>query len=123
MSMRSTLLNNYGTFAIDQTIDSRYEVIEEVSKYLDQIQYINDEGIAELTATLNEALDFTGITVVTGTVPDWNAETKVLTVPVEKGDKGDPGLDGVDGTNGLTPQVEFSYNSTTGNLEYEVTYT
>lgn len=122
MSMRSTLLNNYGTFAIDQKIDSRYEVIEAVSKYLDQIQYISDTGISELTATLNEALDFTGITVVTGDTPSWDAETKVLTIPVEKGDKGDAGQDGADGADGLTPQIEFSYDSTTGNLEYEVTY-
>ena len=122
MSMRSTLLNNYGTFAIDQKIDSRYEVVEAVSEHLDAIQYIADNGIDELVATLNEALDFTGITVVTGTPASWDAVNKILTVPTEKGDKGDPGVDGVDGQDGLTPQVVFSYNSSTGNLEYEVTY-
>ena len=108
--------------------------------------------MAALTAALNEAKDFTGITVVSGTSASWDAQTKVLTVPTVKGDtgltgatglqgltgltgltgqqgvggaKGNTGLAGaagVNGVNGLTPTVVITYDNATGDLEYEVTY-
>lgn len=109
MSIRSTTLNNYATTAINREVDSRYDVIKEVSKYLDEIQYINDEGITTLVQVLEDAKDFSGIDVETVYVETeaeaeaavaWDANTQTLTVPSLKGDKGDQGIQGEQGLQG-----------------------
>jgi hypothetical protein len=98
MGRRSTSLNNYTGTAITREIDSKYDVIKEVSGYLGSIEAIAQEDIAGLIAALDEAKDFSGITVVSGEIAGWDPVGKVLTVV--KGDDGVDGLDGVDGTDG-----------------------
>jgi len=164
MPRRSTTLNNFSASAITREIGSKYDVIKEVSEYLDDIETLVDADIPGLIAALEAALDFTGITVVTvpeGTPASWDAVTATLYVPTVKGDDGrgvvsvsrtsgdgsagtvdeytieytdgsstvysvQNGRDGIDGTSGvpgkdgLTPIVSFTYDSVTGNLEYEI---
>ena len=136
--------------AIERELDSKYAVVKEVADNIASIEAVAAGDLAALTTALNEAKDFTGITVVSGTTATWNAQNKVLTIPTVKGDtgltgpigltgltgltgpagaqgvggaKGDTGLTGTAGVNGLTPQVAITYDDVTGNLEYEVTYT
>ena len=129
--------------AIERELDSKYAVIKEIADTIASIEAIASGDLAALTAALNEAKDFTGITVVNGTPATWDAQNKVLTVPTVKGDtgltgpigltgpagaqgvggaKGDTGLAGAAGADGLTPIVAITYDDITGNLEYEVTY-
>ena len=133
--------------AIERELDSKYAVVKEVADNIASIEAVAAGDLAALTTALNEAKDFTGITVVSGTTATWDAQNKVLTVPTVKGDtgltgpigltgltgpagaqgvggaKGDTGLAGAAGADGLTPQVAITYDDVTGNLEYEVTYT
>ena len=136
--------------AIERELDSKYAVVKEVADNIASIEAVAAGDLAALKTALNEAKDFTGITVVSGTTATWNAQNKVLTIPTVKGDtgltgpigltgltgltgpagaqgvggaKGDTGLTGTAGVNGLTPQVAITYDDVTGNLEYEVTYT
>ena len=99
MSRRGTSLSNLSGTAIAREIDSKYDVIKEVSNYLVEIEAVATEDLAALTQALNDAKDFTGITVVTGPTASWDAVNKILTVTVEKGDKGDTGATGADGVN------------------------
>ena len=135
--------------AIERELDSKYAAIKEVADNIASIEAVAAGDLAALTTALNEAKDFTGITVVSGTPAAWDAQNKVLTVPTVKGDtgltgpigltgltgltgpagaqgvggaKGDTGLAGAAGADGLTPQVAITYDDVTGNLEYEVTY-
>lgn len=117
MPRRSTSLNNITGTAITREIDSKYDVVKSVSNYLVEIETLANEDIDALIAALNEAKDFTGITVVTGSPASWDAITKVLTVP--QGDTGDTGATGADGEDGLAPVMEFSMDGS-GNLQYEV---
>ena len=150
MPRRMTSLSNIADLAVSREIDSRYDIVKQVAAKLPEIEQIAGENIDGLIISLNEAKDFTGITVVSGTTAAWDAQNKVLTVPTVKGDtgltgpigltgltgltgpagaqgvggaKGDTGLAGAAGADGLTPQVAITYNDITGNLEYEVTYT
>lgn len=136
--------------AIERELDSKYAVVKEVADNIASIEAVAAGDLAALTTALNEAKDFTGITVVSGTTAAWDAQNKVLTVPTVKGDtgltgpigltgltgltgpagaqgvggaKGDTGLAGAAGADGLTPQVAITYDDITGNLEYEVIYT
>lgn len=100
--MRATTLNNRSSTAIDREIDSRYDAVLEVSKHLVAIEELAAADIQSLIDSLNEAQDFTGITVVSGTVANWDAATKVLTVPTVKGDQGEQGVQGIQGPVGPT---------------------
>ena len=82
--MRSTTLLNVGASAIEREIGSKYDVVKAVSEYLIEIEQLATEDIGALIASLNEAKDFTGITVVGGTTAGWDAVNKVLTVPTVK---------------------------------------
>lgn len=99
MSRRGTSLSNLGGTAVAREINSKYDVIKEVSNYLVEIEAVATEDLAALTQALNDAKDFTGITVVMGETPSWDPVGKVLTVTAEKGDKGDTGDAGADGVN------------------------
>ena len=96
--------------AIERELDTKYALIKEIANHLDSIDAVAAGDLDALTAALNEAKDFTGITVVSGTPASWDAVNKILTVPTLKGDTG------------ATPQITMSYNGVTGDLEYEVTY-
>lgn len=139
--IRSSLNNT--SIAIAREIDSKYDVIKAVSEHLEAIETINTTDIAALIVELEAAQDFTGITVVAGSVASWNPETKVITVPTVQGVQGPvgpagptgarglqgvqgytgstgaSGIDGVDGRHGMVPILEFSIDND-GDLAYEV---
>ena len=98
--MRSSTLNNCTASAIYREIGSKYDLVKFVAEHMAAIEEVANDDIDALIAALNEAKDFTGITVVGGTVPGWDAVNKVLTVPTVKGDKGNKGDKGEVGPQG-----------------------
>lgn len=98
--MRASTLNNGTASALYREIGSRYDLVKFVAEHMAAIEEVANEDIDALIAALNEAKDFTGITVVGGTVPSWDAVNKVLTVPTVKGDKGAKGDKGDKGETG-----------------------
>lgn len=105
MGYRGTTLLNNGASIIEREIGSKYDVVKLVSEHLAAIEELAQEDIVGLIDAVNEAKDFTGITVVSGSVASWNPTTKVLAVPTlkgDKGDKGDTGLTGATGAQGVT---------------------
>jgi len=129
--MYASSLNANGLLSKEmRDLESKYDVIKAVKDKLPDIDKINSEDIDGLINSLNDAKDFTGINVVAGDSASFDPDTKTITVPTIKGDTGPQGQagingkDGIDGRNGLdgkTPIIAFSYNATTGDLEYEVT--
>ena len=147
MSRRASSLTNISNLAVSREIDSKYDAVKAVSEKLDDLDLFLATDTDALIAALNQALDFTGITVEAGALANWDAGTKVLTVPTVKGDtgetgatgitgatgpqgltgargangttgaKGDMGTNGIDGKNGLSPVLEF-YVDSEGNLGY-----
>jgi hypothetical protein len=91
---RSSTLNNYTSSAIIEQIDSKYDIVKEVRDNLDMIRAVSEtdytEAIAraeelileieDLTAALEEAQDFSGISVVS-VVCDPNDTTEVYVPP------------------------------------------
>lgn len=119
MSRRSSSLNNYTGTGITREIDSRYDDVKIVADNIDDIVLAADTDWDALIASLEEAKDFTGIVVETtdvGNPASWDPVTKVLTVPVQKGDTGSTGAAG---DNGKTPLYDFSVDYY-GNLQYEL---
>lgn len=113
--MRASTLGN-NVLAINREIDSRYDTVIAIKNKLPEIELVAGMDITGLTQELENAQDFTGITVVIGTVPSWDPVTKVLTVPVEKGDKGDQGLVGPQGPRGpIGPQGSRGLTGPKGN--------
>ena len=130
MPRRATSLSNISDLAIAREIDSKYDAVKAVSLKLDEIELITEMDIDGLIAQLNEALDFTGIIVVSGEEAGWDPTHKVITIPTVQGEPGLPGEPGVDGTDGvdgvngkrgLTPVTTWSVNDD-GDLLYETTY-
>ena len=112
--MRASSLS-YNTIAVNREIDSAYDAVLEVRDNLDKINEVVNLDLASLLVELQDAADFRGLTVVPGEVASWDSVNKVLTVPTVEGARGERGFDG------KTPLYEFTYNSTTGNLEYILT--
>lgn len=103
--MRASTLQNTNLLAVNREIGSKYDVVLAVKEKLPQIELVAGMDITGLIQELENAQDFTGITVVIGTVPSWDPINKILTVTVEKGDKGDQGLVGPQGPVGpIGPQ-------------------
>lgn len=102
MSRRSSSLNNYTGTGITREIDSKYDVIKNVSDKLTEIEAVATEDLDALVLALNEAKDFTGITVVTGSPASWDAASKTLTVPTLQGEQGVQGIQGEVGPIGPT---------------------
>ena len=106
MSRRSTTLNNYTGTGITREIDSKYDIIKEVSNYLASIEAVANIDIAALLVELENAQDFSGITVLTGaegTDVVWDSVNKILTVPVgATGAQGPQGIQGLTGDTGAT---------------------
>ena len=138
--MRASTLQNTNLLAVNREIGSKYDVVLAVKEKLPQIELVAGMDITGLIQELENAQDFTGITVVIGTTPSWDPISKILTVTVEKGDKGDKGdqgiqgpvgpkgkdglggkdgARGINGLNGMIPIIEFSIDSDV-NLMYEV---
>ena len=102
--MRASTLGN-NILAINREIDSRYDAVMAVKDKLPEIELVAGMDLDTLITELENAQDFTGITVVVGGVANWDPINKVLTVPVEKGDKGDQGVQGPIGDRGpIGPQ-------------------
>ena len=99
--MRASTLGN-NVLAINREIDSRYDAVIAVKNKLPEIELVSGMDITALIQELEDAKDFSGITVIVGDVASWDPVTKVLTVPVEKGDKGDVGPQGPIGNTGHT---------------------
>jgi hypothetical protein len=97
--MRASTLGN-NVLAINREIDSRYDAVIAVKNKLPEIELVSGMDITALIQELEDAKDFSGITVIVGDVASWDPVTKVLTVPVEKGDKGDVGPQGPIGNTG-----------------------
>ena len=97
--MRASTLGN-NVLAINREIDSRYDAVIAVRDKLPEIELVSGMDITALIQELEDAKDFSGITVIVGDVASWDPVTKVLTVPVEKGDKGDVGPQGPIGNTG-----------------------
>ena len=97
--MRASTLGN-NVLAINREIDSRYDAVIAVKNKLPEIELVSGMDITALIQELEDAKDFSGITVIVGDVASWDPITKVLTVPVEKGDKGDVGPQGPIGNTG-----------------------
>ena len=146
--MRASTLGN-NVLAINREIDSRYDAVIAVKNKLPEIELVSGMDITALIQELEDAKDFSGITVIVGDVANWDPVTKVLTVPVEKGDKGDvgpqgpvgpigpigprgltgatgnngtngkDGINGINGLNGMAPIYRFSIDND-ANLVYEV---
>lgn len=113
--MRASTLGN-NVLAINREIDSRYDTVTAVKNKLPEIELVAGMDITGLIQELENAQDFTGITVVIGTVPSWDPVAKVLTVTVEKGDKGDQGLVGPQGLIGpIGPQGPRGLTGPKGN--------
>jgi len=140
MSMRASSLQATNTLAINREIDSKYDAVLAVKEKLAEIELVAGFDIDGLIAELETAQDFSGITVVAGSVASWDPVTKVITVPTIKGDTGDTGpqgiqgltgpqgdtgnagvngSNGVNGLNGMVPVIEFSV-SLDGDLMYDV---
>ena len=103
--MRASTLQNTNLLAVNREIGSKYDVVLAVKEKLPQIELVAGMDITGLIQELENAQDFTGITVVIGTVPSWDPINKILTVTVEKGDKGDKGDQGIRGPVGpIGPQ-------------------
>ncbi len=115
----SSLANN--PLAVTRELDGRYDVVLEVSEHLDEIAEILAMDLDTLLAELQEAADFSGLTVVPGVIAGWDSVNKILTVPTVEGARGARGERGERGFDGKTPLYGFTYNSATGNLEYTLT--
>ena len=101
MALRASSLQATNTLAINREIDSKYDAVLDVRNKLVDIEKVADINIEQLLADLQEAQDFTGISVVVGDVAGWNAVTKTITVPTVKGDTGAQGVQGEQGERGL----------------------
>ena len=100
MAMRASSLQATNTLAINREIDSKYDAVLAVRDKLAQIELVAGFDIEGLIAELETAQDFTGITVVAGSVASWDPIGKVITVPTVKGDTGAQGIQGVQGATG-----------------------
>lgn len=113
--MRASTLGN-NVLAINREIDSRYDAVIAVRDKLPEIELVAGMDITGLIQELENAQDFSGITVVVGDVANWDPVTKVLTVPVEKGDTGDVGPQGPIGPVGpIGPQGPRGLTGAKGN--------
>ena len=99
--MRASSLQATNTLAINREIDSKYDAVLAVKEKLAEIELVAGFDIDGLIAELEAAQDFTGITVVAGSVASWDPVTKVITVPTVKGDTGDTGTQGIQGVQGI----------------------
>jgi hypothetical protein len=78
---RSSTLNNYTASGAIQEIGSKYDTIKELAETLKSYENWLELDVDALVADLEEAKDFTGITVVAGSEASWDPVGKVLTVP------------------------------------------
>ena len=92
MSRRSSSTNRIDS-GISREIGTNLALVKLVAANIDAVIKAASVDLEALLVALQDATDFTGITVESGEIADWNPTTKVLTVPTIKGDKGDAGAD------------------------------
>lgn len=97
---RASSLMNASDLAVERVIDSKWDVVQAVGDKLGIIELVSQEDWDLILAELQEAQDFTGITVVAGDVAGFDPVTKVITVPTVKGDTGEQGIQGEVGPQG-----------------------
>ncbi len=88
---------------IDREIDSQYDDIKAVANSIDDVTTVAGLDLIQLSTDIDEAMDFSDITVETGAVgsdASWDDDTKTLTIP--RGNVGETGSDGSDGLKGDT---------------------
>ena len=90
MARRSSTTNRIDS-GISRYINTDLEKVKLVAEHIEAVVTAAEADLPALVEALKEATDFSGITVVSGAVANWNPVTKVLTVPTIKGDKGDAG--------------------------------
>ena len=123
--------------AVDREIDSQYDTIKEVADKLPEIELVAGlelGAVAADIAEVEEDIQTIKDDIATGGLvgndgPIGPAGPAGAEGPIgatgntgTQGFQGITGQTGAPGTNGLTPQVTFSYNVTTGELEYDVGY-
>lgn len=110
MSLRASSLQALNTLAINREIDSKYDAVLAVKDKLPEIEIVANADLTQMAIDIQEIMDFTDITVITGpegTDASWDKDNKVLQVPRgdtgagEKGDTGEQGPRGFDGPAGL----------------------
>ena len=101
MSRRATSLSNNVTSGLTRDVNSKYDIIKAVSKYLVEIELLSELDLVNLTSRLESIADFEGLTVISGVTASWDDVNKILTVPTIQGDIGPvsttPGPIGADG--------------------------
>ena len=102
MPMISSSLNNTVPTSATRDVESKYDVIKAVSESLANIELVATSDTQGLINAINEAKDFTGITVVAGSTANWDAISKTLTVPTLQGEQGLQGIQGEIGPIGPT---------------------
>ena len=107
MSIRSSSLNNFTATGMTRELESKYDVIKAVSEHLAAIETVSTMDIQALVAELEQAQDFTGITVVTGTPASWDPVNKVLVIP-----QGEDGLDGTPGKSAYELALDLGFVGT-----------
>lgn len=144
--MRASSLNNATESVILDKINSKYDVVKSVADKIDDVEIVAGLDLAstaDAIVDLNAQLDAIEAEIAAGAMKGDTGEQGPVGpqgpigpagpqglqgVPGmagakgAKGDRGTAGVDGVNGYNGLTPIVSFSYNETTGDLEYTVSY-
>jgi 5,10-methylene-tetrahydrofolate dehydrogenase/methenyl tetrahydrofolate cyclohydrolase len=58
--------------AIDREINSNFEAVNVVSENIEVVKALSEADLVSLLSSLNEAKDFTGITVVSGATAEWD---------------------------------------------------
>lgn len=136
MSVRATSLNNLTSTALNREVDSKYDKVKAVAEKLDEIELVADLELGEVAADIAQVqadIDAIEAEIAAGAMKGDTGEQGPQGIQGEvgpegpvgpqglQGMKGDTGSIGATGTNGGTPVVEVSYDSATGNLEFEVT--
>lgn len=113
MARRSSSLNSIDS-GISREIGSNFDAVRQVADNINAVIAVAGTDLAALTSALEEATDFTGITVVSGTASGWDPVNKILTVETVQGPPGPIGAVGPVGPDGKqgTPGVKGAKGDT-----------
>ena len=100
--VRASSLQALNTLSVNREIDSKYDVVLAVRDKLTEIESVAGIDVEALLTELQDAQDFTGITVVAGDHTSWDPINKTITVQSIKGDTGAQGIQGIQGPQGLS---------------------
>ena len=98
--MRASSLQSVSLLALNREIGSRYDAVVAVSDKLDVVEAVANINVEALLTELEQAKDFSGISVVAGSFTGFDPLTKVITIETIKGDTGDVGPKGDTGATG-----------------------